>query len=351
MDLRYLNAINLLAPARPDLLTKLAERFGEDWEKAWHSSELKSYLGPKAGSPKEINPDKEYKKLERADIWITTINDSLYPPLLKQIFDPPWLLYYQGKLEALTKPCLAVVGSRAATEYGKRATLAITKDLARAGFTIISGLARGIDGHAHRATIEARGVTVAVLGGELATNSIVQENQTTAKQILKTGGGIISEYPLGIEAQQFTFPQRNRIVSGLSKGVIVVEATLKSGALITARLAAEQGRDVFAVPGPIFSNTSTGTNMLIQNGAKAVQTATDILTEYQTTYTLAKPVVQGNNPTEDKILATIGTDTRSLDEIIRACQLPAPAVIAALMNLELDDKVTNLGNNRFILKT
>ena len=351
MDLRYLNAINLLAPARPDILTKLAERFGEDWEKAWHSSELKSYLGPKAGSPKDINPDKEYKKLERADIWIATINDPLYSPLLKQIFDPPWLLYYQGKLDALTKPCLAVVGSRAATEYGKRAALAITKDLARAGFTIISGLARGIDGHAHRATVEAGGVTIAVLGGELSPNSIVQENQATAKQIIKTGGAIISEYPLSIGAQQFTFPQRNRIVSGMSKGVVVVEATLRSGALITARLAAEQGRDVFAVPGPIFSSTSTGTNMLIQNGAKAVQSATDILTEYQTTYTLAKPVIQGNNPTEDKILVTISSEACSLDEIIRTVQLPAPEVIAALMNLELDDKVTNLGNNRFSLKT
>lgn len=343
MDLRYLNAINLLHPARPDLLTKLAEQFGEDWERAWHSSAVKK--------ERKIDPDKEYKKLERADIWIVTINDPRYPHRLKQIFDPPWLLYYQGSLEALAKPCLAVVGSRAATEYGKRATLTITKALARAGFTIISGLARGIDGHAHRATIEAGGVTVAVLGGELTPNSIVQENQTTAKQIIKTGGAIISEYPLGVEAQQFTFPQRNRIVSGLSAGVVVVEATLKSGALITARLAAEQGRDVFAVPGPIFSNTSAGTNMLIQNGAKPVQSADDILMEYQTTDTLIKSVVRGNNPTEDKILTVIGTDTRSLDEIIRACQLPAPEVIAALMNLELDDKVTNLGNNRFILKT
>lgn len=207
-----------------------------------------------------------------------SIESEDYPKQLKEIFDAPLKIYVLGNKEILKQNGIAIVGSRNATEYGKKVTLKFSKELSEKGINIISGLAIGIDTHAHLGTLKhtSKGKTIAVLGSGL-DEIYPKSNIELAKQILKSGGCIISEYPLGTKPEKIHFPQRNRIISGLSKGVLVVEASEKSGALITADFALEQGREVFAVPGNISSITSIGTNNLIAEGAKMVRNYMDII--------------------------------------------------------------------------
>ena len=209
-----------------------------------------------------------------------SIHNKKYPEQLKHIYNPPKKLYAIGNTYILNQKGIAIVGSRKATEYGKKVTLKISKELSEKGYHIISGLARGIDSYAHIGNInsKSKGKTIAVLGSSL-DNIYPKENRNLAIEIIKTGGCIVSEYPIGSEIQPKNFPERNRIISGLSKGVIIIEASEKSGALITADFALEQGRDVFAVPGNIFNENSVGTNDLIKQGAKVVTSFQDILNE------------------------------------------------------------------------
>lgn len=204
--------------------------------------------------------------------------DSDYPWLLGQIYDPPQLLYCLGNKSLLGKKLIAVVGSRKMTPYGKWASEKLTKELVEKGFVIVSGLARGVDTSAHRAALRAKGLTIAVLGSGF-DHIYPGENKRLAQEIVEKGGLLISEYPPEQRVLSANFPKRNRIISGLSLGVLVIEATLKSGSLITARLSLEQGREVFAIPGPINSAQSEGTAMLIQQGAKLVFRLEDILEE------------------------------------------------------------------------
>lgn len=207
-----------------------------------------------------------------------SIESKDYPKQLKEIYDAPLKLYVLGNKMLLSERGIAIVGSRNATEYGKKVALKISEELSEKGINIISGLAIGIDTYAHLGTLQntSKGKTIAVLGSGL-DEIYPKKNIELAKQILKGGGCIISEYPLGTRPEKMNFPQRNRIISGLSKGVLVVEASEKSGALITADFALEQGRDVFAVPGNILSITSVGTNNLIAEGAKMVRNYMDII--------------------------------------------------------------------------
>ena len=209
-----------------------------------------------------------------------SIESKEYPEQLREIYDAPWKLYVLGNKEILKQSGIAIVGSRNATEYGKKVALQFSKDLSRKGINIISCLALGIDTCAHFGTLnsDSVGKTIAVLGGGL-DEMYPKQNIELAKQIIKKGGCIISEYPLGAKPEKLHFPQRNRIISGLSKGVLIVEASEKSGSLITADFALEQGRDVFAVPGNISSSTSVGSNNLIKQGAKLVTSYEDILIE------------------------------------------------------------------------
>ena len=209
-----------------------------------------------------------------------SIENKMYPEQLRNIYNPPIKLYALGNVTILNQKGIAVVGSRKATEYGKKVALKISKELSEKGFHIISGLAKGIDSYAHIGNITSGSSsrTIAVLGSGI-DNIYPKENRNLAIKIINTGGCIISEYPIGSEIQPKNFPERNRIISGLSKGVIIVEATEKSGALITADFALEQGRDVFAVPGNIFSDNSFGVNELIKQGAKLVTCLQDILEE------------------------------------------------------------------------
>ena len=208
------------------------------------------------------------------------IENNDYPQQLKNIYDPPLKLYVLGNKQILQEKGIAIVGSRKATEYGKKVAFQFANQLAKKGINIISGLALGIDTYAHFGALQPQftGKTIAVLGSGL-DEIYPKENIELAKQIIKLGGCIISEYPLGTKPQKLNFPQRNRIISGLSKGVLIVEASEKSGSLITADFALEQGRGVFAVPGNISSKTSIGTNNLIKQGAKLVTCCEEMLCE------------------------------------------------------------------------
>lgn len=208
------------------------------------------------------------------------IKDKDYPKQLKCIFDPPLKIYVLGNKEILSQKGIAIVGARNATEYGKKVALQFAKELAQKGINIISGLAVGIDTYAHFGCLQenSKGKTIAVLGSGV-DELYPKQNIELAKKIIGYGGCIISEYPIGTKPNKLHFPQRNRIISGLSRGVLVVEASEKSGALITADFALEQGKDVFAVPGNICSNNSKGTNELIKQGAKLVNCLMDILVE------------------------------------------------------------------------
>lgn len=207
-----------------------------------------------------------------------TIKDPEYPKLLKETFNPPTNMYVRGNYKILNKPGIAIVGTRKNTAYGERATDNIAGELAKSGFVIISGLALGIDTIAHKSALKNNGVTIAVLGSSIDGQSIYpKENLKLAEEIIASGGAVISEYPSPTPPTKYTFPQRNRIVSGLSEATLVIEAPERSGALITARYALEQNREVFAVPGDIFSENSIGTNNLIKQGAKPITSAKEII--------------------------------------------------------------------------
>lgn len=226
-----------------------------------------------------IDPDQEMDKLVNEKIHLITIRDENYPKLLKEIHDPPAVIYVRGSLEPQDQFGLGVVGTRKLSDYGHQITPLITTDLTRAGFTIISGLAKGIDTLAHNAALKAKGRTIAVLGSGVNRTSIYPaENQHLAEEITQNGA-VISEFPFGTKPLAQHFPMRNRIIAGMSLGVLVVEAPVRSGALITARNALEQNREVFAIPGHILSVNSAGPHKLIQMGAKLVHTASDIIEE------------------------------------------------------------------------
>ncbi|MBL7078677.1 DNA-protecting protein DprA [Candidatus Shapirobacteria bacterium] len=220
---------------------------------------------------------KDYQKYPRGQILILTWEDKLYPKILKQIPDAPPVLYVKGHLGS-GEPALAVIGSRRASYYGRSITQSLVSQIAKKGIVIISGMAKGIDGIAHQAALDSGGETIAVLGS--GVNVIYPyQNKNLYQRIISGGGLVISEFPPFYPPLAANFPQRNRIISGLSKAVLVIEAAQKSGTLITARLAAEQGKEVLAVPGPITSQLSAGTSYLISQGAKLVSNAQDILEE------------------------------------------------------------------------
>ncbi len=285
------------------------------------------------------------------EIKTTTIEDKKYPKLLKEIKDPPEILYVRGELNP-NEQCFAVVGTRMCSPYGKQVALEIAGDLAEAGLIIVSGLAPGIDTFAHTAVVERNKRTIAVLGTGLDEKSIYpQSNLKLAQRILETGGCLISEYPSGTPGSKFTFPQRNRIISGLSSGVLVVEAKQKSGALITAGWARKQGRKIFAVPGPVHSLNSKGPHYLIKNGAKLVENANDILKELNLSLSVSDTdrTVRGENEGENSILEALKEEALYIDKIIEKTKLPASIVASTLTILEIKGKVRNLGRNIYAI--
>jgi DNA processing protein len=297
-----------------------------------------------------IAPDAEMDRLTRHGVQVLVHEDPPYPPRLREIYDYPPVLYVKGGLPSQDEPSLAIVGTRRPTIYGRQVTEEIVADLARSGVTIVSGLARGIDSVAHRAALDAGGKTIAVFACGL---DIVypSENARLAQAIMEQGA-ILSEHPLGVKPRPESFPLRNRIMSGLSLGVLVVEAGDKSGALITAQQALEQNREVLAIPGSILSPTSRGTNRLIQDGAKLVRDYTDILQELNLTMVVHQAELRDFSPADDiesAILMQLGPEPNHIDEICRRSGLAMPAVSSTLAMLELKGMAKQVGTMSYVL--
>ncbi len=290
---------------------------------------------------------RELDCLEATQISIITIVDAHYPPSLRWVPDPPLLLYVRGAIEQDDGLAIAVVGSRKPSNYGNAMAQRLSTELAQRGFTIVSGVARGIDSQAHHSVLQAGGRTLAVLGSGI--NVIYPpENRRLCERISSGQGAILSEFPIDTKPDRWNFPRRNRIISGLSLGTLVVEATAHSGALHTARHTLEQGREVFAIPGRIDMPHSRGTNNLIKQGAKLVECVDDITSEFPeavqasaarqwATQDPASPVHAQNDlsETETQILALLQPEETHIDTLIQASGLPAHLVSSILVTLEL----------------
>jgi DNA processing protein len=297
-----------------------------------------------------ISPGAELEKLERHKVNALICEDSAYPSRLKEIYDYPPVLYVKGSLPAEAEPCLAIVGTRRPTIYGRQVTEEIVTDLAQSGITIISGLARGIDSVAHRAALDAGGKTVAVFGSGL--DIVYPGENARLAQAISEHGALVSEYPLGVKPKPENFPLRNRIMSGLSLGVLVVEAGERSGALITAQQAVEQNREVFAVPGSILSPASQGTNRLIQEGAKLVRNYADILQELNLTIVVQQAEIKEfafANEIESAILKQLSSEPSHIDEICRHSGLTMSKVSSTLAMLELKGVARQVGSMNYVL--
>jgi len=275
-----------------------------------------------------------------------------YPKILKEIHNAPKQLYVRGGLPKDHNLNFAIVGTRAASEYGKTLAFKIAKELAELGFNIVSGLALGIDTQAHLGALEGKGRTTAVMGSAIDDNSIYpSENLNLVKKIISSGGAVISEYEPGTKSEIWFFPERNRIISGLSQGVLVVEAPEKSGALITARLALEQNREVFAIPGSIFSKNSFGANNLIKSGAKVVTSVDDILEELNLTdLKVKKGIEEKENLTEEEkiILNIIEKELIHIDKICKISKMAANKVLSIVSLLEIRGIIKNIGGSKFV---
>jgi DNA processing protein len=289
--------------------------------------------------------EQELSQLTKSGGQAIVHGDEFYPKLLAQINDPPPVLYIQGRKELLNACCLAIVGSRAATGYGRRVAFSLAAHLADASVTIVSGLAMGIDVEAHAGALSVGGGTVAVLGCGL---DIVYPDQNRKMfSRIREHGVLVSEYPMRTRPEGFRFPARNRIIAGTSQGVVVVEAARKSGSLITAQLALDEGREVFAVPGQVDSFKSAGTHWLLKQGAKLVQTAEDVLEELRLERSLAKAdqpqyqtaVSLNLDPDALVLLRYLNSSSCARDELITECGLPAGRVNELLLILELDGLV------------
>jgi DNA processing protein len=272
--------------------------------------------------------------------------DAHYPNILRQISDPPNQLYCRGNMALLDSFCIGIVGTRKASDYGLQACRDIAGNLAASRVTIVSGLASGIDSMAHRATLDTEGATIAVFGTGVDDESIFpRDNLKLAHDIMASGGLLISEYPNGTHGQPWTFPCRNRIISGLSRGVLVIEADKESGSLITAKAALDQNRDVFAVPGSIYWPRSVGTNWLIAEGARVTTSAQDILEHYQMRQEpLPMRALSTDDPVQTRILTLLRENGPShLDAIASVLGEDAPRAMASVALLELKGKIKHQG--------
>lgn len=297
-----------------------------------------------------LDLEAEVRRLERQGVKALTWEDADYPPNLRQVYNPPPVLYVRGSIEARDEWAVAIVGTRRASVYGKEAAQMLSAGLAKAGVTVVSGLARGIDTVAHRSCLEAGGRTLAVLGCGV---DIVypQENARLAAEIVERGA-LVSEYPLGTRPESRNFPPRNRIVSGLTLGTVVVEGDMGSGALITAGFAAEQGREVLAVPGSIFARNCRGTNRLIQQGAKMVCTVGDVLEELNLTMVSEQAQVRAilpENETEALLLQHLSAEPVHVDALGRAVKLPIAQVSSTLALMELKGMVRQVGGMSYVV--
>ena len=336
---------------------KLEDYFG-GLDKAWEASPSElSAAGIEERPAREIasarsrtSPDSEMERLTQAGVEALNWHHPDYPPRLKEIPDPPPVLYYKGTLLPSDERSVAVVGTRGPTTYGREAAGALAADLARSGVTIISGLARGIDAIAHRAALDNGGRTIAVLGNGLDT--VYPREHAQLFERAQTQGAVVSEYPLRVRPDARNFPRRNRLISGMSLGTLVVEAPEGSGAGWTVRHALEQDREVFCVPGPIFSPTSHFTNRMIQEGAKLVSTYTDVLEELNLNVVARQYEMplrdESDDEAESALLQHLNLEPLHIDDIRRNADLPITTVSGMLTMLELKGKVRQVGCMHYI---
>jgi DNA processing protein len=297
----------------------------------------------------KTNVTEKWEELAKLKIEVVNIVDERYPKLLREIYDPPALLFYRGNLNALNNNSLAVVGARQATSYGLRVAEEFVHTLAYAGLTIISGLAYGIDAAAHRATLKASGITVAVLASGL-DQIYPTANQALANEMVKHGGLLLTEFPPHTAPLKQNFPYRNRVIAGLARGTLVIEAAPGSGALITVKQALEANREVFTVPGNIFSEYSKGTNELLKLGAHPVTEAQDILNVYGLEST-AKSEVLPLADEQKTLLEYLSSEPLHIDELGRQARVPAAELTAQLTILELSGYVRDVGGHTYIKLT
>ncbi|MCQ3931429.1 MAG: DNA-protecting protein DprA [Chloroflexi bacterium] len=356
----YWVGFNLVKGIGPSRLRALWVYFDHDMEAAWNAAPqelLSAGLGDQALNTflkfrKEPNLDPIFDKIQRAHAHVCTLDDDEYPTLLRELPDGPPLLYIRGRIFPEDDLALAMVGTRKATTYGLEIARRIATAMAHAGVTVVSGLARGLDTVSHEAALAAGGRTIAVMGNGI-DQLYPSENRALATKIIDEGlGAIVTEYPPGTPPLAENFPARNRIISGLSLGVLIVEAPKSSGALLTAQSALDQGREVFAIPGNITSPNSEGTNSLIQDGAKLVMRPEDILEELNVSrYTLqTKQAVKSivpDSPEEVRLLEIIALEPVHLDDISIQSGLPIHQVASMMTVMELKGLVQAVGAMMF----
>ncbi len=333
------------------------EDFYGDLERAWNAS-YDSLL--ETGIPaklcerivqlrKQVDLEKYWNKIISQGIKVITRDDDLYPRLLREINQPPPVLYVRGELSLDDEWAVAIVGTRKLTHYGRQAAEEFSRQLADHHITVVSGLARGIDAVAHKAAIEAGGRSIAVLGS--GVDRIYPPEHTALAEKIMNHGAIISDYAPGTSPESSNFPPRNRIISGLSRAVVVIEAGEKSGALITAEFASDQGRDVYALPGQIFSLQSKGTNRLIQNGAKPILEIRDLLIDLQVELIQEHKQMRMTYPLdtfEQKILSLLSDQPLHVDEITQLSEMPVSQVSACLSMLELKGVSRQVGGMKYV---
>jgi len=341
--LRYWLGFNLVRGIGPVRLRMLLDLFG-DIQSAWEASEqvlretkldrrsLENFLKVRH----QVDLDEVLRQVERVGAQVLTWDTPDYPGLLRQITDAPPVLFVRGTLTPADEWSVALVGTRKATVYGREVTHRLATDLVQNRVTLVSGLARGIDSIAHKSALEAGGRTLAVLG--CGVDYIYPAEHRKLAEAIVENGALISDYPLGTRPEAANFPARNRIISGLSLGVVVVEADVKSGALITADFALDHGREVFAVPGSILSPASAGCNRLLRDGASIVTEVGDILEvlhlDQVSEKQLAREILP-SNPTEAAILERLTAEPRHLDELSREIELPVETISSTLVMMEL----------------
>lgn len=355
-DLPYYLALAASPGIGPARFKILLSHFKEA-ENVWKAEDrvLQKILTPKLFDQftkfrKSFDTERYLSRISKSNIKVLTLLDKNYPKLLREIPDPPPVLYIRGELPN-SKRVIGVVGTRKMTSYGREVTEILVRDLVNMGFIVVSGLARGVDSHAHRVAIGNGGQTIAVLGGGV-DRVYPGENEPLAKEIESGKGAVISEFPIGMDSVPGNFPARNRIISGLSLGVLVTEAGEDSGSLITAGLAAEQGREVFAVPGPIYSKLTAGPAKLIKEGAKLVTKVEDIFEELNLDAKIENTGIRevtADSAEEQNILDLMENGPVHVDEIARKAGLPASKVGSLLSMMEIKGKIKSLGSGSYSL--
>ena len=357
-SLAYYLALHLTPGVGPKTFARLLAQF-DDLETLFASPTLATGISDRSRSAL-INPDwdrveQDLQWFAESDRHILTLNDPRYPELLKQIADPPSLLFVQGDVSLLSQWQIALVGSRNPSASGRDTAFEFSRYIAQGGLTITSGLAMGIDAAAHQGALAAQGKTIAVIGTGL--DLVYPAKHKSLADDITTTGAIVSEFPLGTAPRAENFPRRNRIISGLSLGTLVVEAAVRSGSLITARMALEQGREVFAIPGSIHNPLSRGCHQMIREGAKLVEKAEDVLEELGAlagfqldlgSEQSSAELAQDEDSDYQILFEHLGYDPIQIDSLIERCGLTADIVSSMLLLLELQGQIESLPGGRYV---